>query len=82
MFCPFDFVLIFIIYSDVSRVFLDRLKYIMNRDWRRIGKSSKFVPPDALKEHSLALPVPRIPSLDYKTLLFVEDLKKKFIYSY
>ena len=48
----------------------------MNRDWRRIGKSSKFVPPDALKEHSLALPVPRIPSLHYKILLFVEDLKK------
>ena len=45
-----------------------------------MGKSSKSVPPDALKKHSLALPVPRTLSLHYKTLFFVEDFLKIHIF--
>ena len=53
-----------LITSDASRVFLDRLVHISDprrchHGWRRAEKFSKFVPPNTLKMHSLALSVLR-----------------------
>ena len=71
-------------YTDVSRVFWGRPVHTSNprrcHDWLRMGNVSKFVPPDALKMHSLTLsvlrffvkPFPNDLSLHYETFFFVD----------
>ena len=59
---------------DVSRVFLSRPVHTSNprrqyHGWRQTGKFSKFVPPNALKMHSLALSVLRFLCKPFSKLL-------------